>query len=53
MSSHYKRVEIKDILNPVASESVEATSSQRSANETPRSKKEKSIRSFPSDFELY
>lgn len=43
MSSHYKRVEIKDILNSVTSESSEGTNSQKPTDEALHSKKKKEV----------
>ena len=51
MSSHYKRVEIKDILNPLTSESSKGTNSKKPTDEALHSKTEKLAISFPSDFE--
>ena len=41
MSSHYKQVEIKDILNPLTSESSEGTNSQKPTDEALHSKTKK------------
>ena len=41
MSSHYKRVEIKDILNPLTSASSEGTNSQKPTDEALHLKAEK------------
>ena len=53
MSSHYKRVEIKDILNPLTTESNESTNSQKRANEALHSRTAKLAISFPSGFDWY
>ena len=53
MSSHYKRVEIKDILNPLTSESSKGTNSKKPTDGALHSKTEKLAISFPSDFERY
>ena len=41
MSSHYKRIEIKDMLNPLVTESNESTNPQKPVNEGFQSKTEK------------
>ena len=41
MSSHYKQVEIKDILNPLVTESSESTNPEKPVDEGFHSKTEK------------
>lgn len=52
MSSHYKRVEIKDILNSVTSESSEGTNSQKPTDEALHSKKKKRSKQNHSQVDL-
>lgn len=53
MASHSKQVEIKDILNPLTTESSELTTLQKPVDEALHSKTEKLAISFPNDFGQY